>query len=503
MIRRARRFSQIGFFLLFVWLLALTKSTSPSGIGAGSAGHINLFFKFDPLMALVDAAAGHTYSRLLTWSLCILVPTFILGRFFCGWICPMGSLNQILSRIRLGFRWQRSFIASNRYQEWQAAKYFLLIAGMVASLFGCSLIGWIDPFSLLVRSMGLSILPAAASKKYLVVYVPHYWAGMGMGLGFLVLLLANQRVTRFWCRALCPLGALLSAASRWSLLELHKDENACNHCGRCLLDCQGGDDPIGGAPWHKAECHLCLNCVAACPSQSLQFRFFAAESRATGANLTRRKTLSAVGAGLAVAPVLHAERMLRKGRSERLIRPPGALDETEFLARCIRCGECLRACPNDALQPAVTEAGLEGLWSPMLTPSIGYCLPGCVLCSEVCPAGAISELTPQQKGWLVDAGPKVMPVRLGTASYDRAHCLPWAAQTDCVVCLEWCPVSPKAIYTENAVIKDGDGNARTIKRPHVDEGRCVGCGACEYACPILARPAVYVTNRAERRLTQP
>ena len=142
-----------------------------------------------------------------------------------------------------------------------------------------------------------------------------------------------------------------------------------------------------------------------------------------------------------------------KGRDERLVRPPGALDETDFLARCIRCGECMKVCPNNALQPALTEAGLEGLWTPVLTSRIGYCEPSCVLCSEVCPTGAIWKLTPQEKGWVVGVGQgNAAPVRLGTAFYDRGRCLPWAMATDCIVCQEWCPVSPKAIYLQEVEV---------------------------------------------------
>jgi MauM/NapG family ferredoxin protein len=455
---------------------------------------VNLFFKLDPLAALVNALAGHALYRGLVWALVILIPTFFLGRFFCGWICPLGSLNQFLGGIRSKSVGRRTLIASNRYKKWQTAKYYLLIAGLLTALCHSSIVGWIDPLSLMVRSMGLSILPAAASKKYVVVYQPHYWMSVLLGVAFLALLAMNLRVTRFWCRALCPLGALLGMASRWSIPGLRKDAATCNQCSRCLIGCQGGDDPVGGAPWHKAECHLCLNCVEACPCGSLEFHFFGKKPEVAGTSLTRRKVVAAVVTGLAVVPVLRAEAALGKSRYESPIRPPGALDETDFLSRCIRCGECLRVCPNNSLQPAFTEAGLEGLWSPVMTPKIGYCEPSCVLCTEVCPTGALQELTPLQKGWVAGDGDRSAPVRVGTAVYDQRLCLPWAEATDCIVCVEWCPVVPKAIYIEKATVADGEGKARTLKRPHVDTSRCVGCGACEYACPLQEQAAVHVIN---------
>ena len=140
-----------------------------------------------------------------------------------------------------------------------------------------------------------------------------------------------------------------------------------------------------------------------------------------------------------------------------------------------------------------------GLWSPVVTPKIGYCEPSCVLCSEVCPTGAIWQITPKEKGWVVGVGQQSQPVRLGLAFYDRGRCLPWAMATDCIVCEEWCPVSPKAIYVEEAQVVDAAGNTKTLKQPRIDPSRCVGCGACEYACPLQDRPAVAVTSIGESR----
>jgi len=502
LVTRIRRISQIVFFISFVGLLFRTKFFDFSDTNKRPSFPVNPFFKLDPLGVLINALAGHAVYYGVAWSLVILVPTFFLGRFFCGWICPLGSLNQFLGGIRSEPGRRKILIATNRYKKWQVTKYFLLIAGLLAALCRINMLGWIDPFSLLVRSAGLSILPAAASKKYYVVYQPHYWLSILLCAAFLALLAMNLRVTRFWCRALCPLGALLGIASRWSIFGLHKDAATCNRCNRCLIACQGGDDPIGGVPWRKAECHLCLNCVEACPHGSLQFRFFReaqTPSEIAGTSLTRRNALIAVVAGLAAFPLLRATTVVAKKRRERLLRPPGALGEADFLSRCIRCGECMRVCPNDSLQPAFTEAGLDGFWSPVVTPKIGYCEPSCVLCSEVCPTGAIQRLTLHRKGWVPGEGGLATPLRLGTAVYDREICLPWAKATDCVVCVEWCPVAPKAIYAEDAKVVDVEGKQRMLKQPHVDLSRCVGCGACEFACPLQYQPGILVTNSGETR----
>jgi formate hydrogenlyase subunit 6/NADH:ubiquinone oxidoreductase subunit I len=82
-----------------------------------------------------------------------------------------------------------------------------------------------------------------------------------------------------------------------------------------------------------------------------------------------------------------------KRASEKLIRPPGALPEPQFLAKCVKCGECMKVCPTNGLQPTLSEAGTEGIWTPVLVPRVGYCEYYCSLCTQVCPTGAIEELT--------------------------------------------------------------------------------------------------------------
>jgi ferredoxin len=377
-------------------------------------------------------------------------------------------------------------------------------------------IGVLDPFSLLVRSFGMALLPAfnfaarsvlapmehshiaaihsagAAIHRLLQATIldfrqVHFQQGLALGILFILILAASLRVTRLWCRAICPLGALLGAVSRFSIFGLHKDAEKCNRCNRCLLHCQGGDDPIGGAPWRKSECLACMNCVDACPEHALSFRFFRNEKEVASPDIGRRKALTGIAAGAVAVPLMRANVAFGKGRHDRLLRPPGSLDEPDFLSRCIRCGECIKVCPNNSLQPTLEQAGLEGLWTPTLVPRIGYCEPSCVLCSEACPTGAIWQITPQQKGWVAGTQ-QPHPVRLGTAFYDRGRCLPWAEATDCIVCEEWCPD-----------VIDSAGNTKRLKQPRVDPSRCVGCGACEYACPLQEHPAVYVTSIGESR----
>jgi polyferredoxin len=527
---RLRLYSQVCFFALFLILLLRTEF---HGSFRNSASEIRipypvgLFFQLDPLVGLSNALAGHALYRGLLWCLLILIPTMFVGRFFCGWICPLGSIHHFFSSLKSERKRGKQLLESNRYKRWQTTKYYILAAALIAALLGTGVVGWLNPFSFLVRSIGLSILPAtnyalqaalAALEHNQFGFVqtiggvlhfilgsallsfkqPYFRQGIWIGFLFVFVLALNFRVTRFWCRALCPLGALLGILSRWSVLGLVKNPEHCNDCNRCLLRCQGGDDPIGGVPWRQPECHLCLNCVDECPEHGLQFKLFPAQ-KAAGRNLQRRKVLTGLAAGAALVPLMRSTPGFGAEKHERLLRPPGSVDEEFFLSRCIRCGECMKVCPNNALQPALTEAGVEGLWTPVLVPRLGYCETSCVLCSQVCPTGAIWEITAKEKGWSVDISSDAKPVRLGTAFYDRGRCLPWAMATDCIVCEEWCPTSPKAVYLRPAEVIDAAGNVKQVKQPYIDPSRCVGCGACEHARPVQDRPAVYVTSVGESR----
>ena len=439
---RLRLYSQIFSFALFMWLLLRTEFR---GSFRDSANEIRLpypvglFFQLDPLVGLSNAPASHALYRGLLWCLLILIPTMFVGRFFCGWICPLGSIHHFFGSLKSERKRGKKLLDSNRYKRWQTTKYYILATVLIAALLGTGIVGWLDPFSFLVRSIGLSVLPAAnyafqgmlgglehsrvaavqslgGVLHFLLGAVllnfkqSYFRQGVWLGLIFILVLTLNFRVTRFWCRALCPLGALLGIVSRWSILGLVKSPEHCNDCNRCLLRCQGGDDPIGGVPWLQPECHLCLNCVDEGPERGLQFKLFPAQ-RTGGINLQRRKVLTGLATGAALVPVMRSTPWFAAGKHERLLRPPGSVDEEFFLSRCIWCGECMKVCPNNALQPALTEAGLEGLWTPVLVPRLGYCETSCVLCSQVCPTGAIWEITAKGKGWSVDLASGATPVR--------------------------------------------------------------------------------------------
>ena len=207
-------------------------------------------------------------------------------------------------------------------------------------------------------------------------------------------------------------------------------------------------------------------------------------------DLSRRLLLTSGLAGLGGGLLFRSD---ANGQSRsfnpRLIRPPGALAEEDFLARCIRCGECMKVCPTNAIHPTWLEAGLEGLWSPVFKMKIGYCEYECTLCTQVCPTHAIKELAVEAK----------QQVRIGLAFVDKNRCLPYAFARPCIVCEEHCPTPKKAIWLEDAEVLDRNGQKIMVKQPHVDPELCIGCGICENKCPVADHGAVFVTSVGETR----
>lgn len=206
--------------------------------------------------------------------------------------------------------------------------------------------------------------------------------------------------------------------------------------------------------------------------------------------LSRRSFLTAAGSGAAATVMLNVSPIAQgKTFNPDLIRPPGSLTENDFLTKCVRCGQCMKVCPTNAIHPTTLEAGLAGIWSPFLVMEVGYCEYNCTLCCQVCPTGAIEELTVEEK----------QQVHIGTAYIDRSRCLPFVFDTPCIVCEEHCPTPKKAIWFEDVTVRDRDGNEKLLKQPHVDPELCIGCGICVVKCPINDPAAIRVTSGGETR----
>lgn len=487
-LQNIRRAWSVFFVLMFVILIWLADFRHLKGYEAG------LFLQIDPLMWLAGLFTGWTVYKGLALALLIIVPTLFLGRFFCSWVCPLGILNQWASHLLRKRRADEEH-RENEYRPMYRFKYYLLAALLVLAAFGSLQTGLFDPVAMAYRSFIVAVFPAvdyAVGLDYLKP--PVYLGGALIGAIFIAIVVANRFITRFWCRALCPLGALLGLMSAGSVMRIRRDVEKCTDCRKCLRSCQGACAPH--AELYNTECHVCMNCLADCPEDALHYGPpRAASSVHKPWDVSRRRLLESAVAGAVFFPILKSSISGESSAQAAVIRPPGSLPEGDFLRRCVKCSMCMRVCPTNVLQPALLEAGFEGLWTPVLVNKIGYCEHQCTLCGQVCPTGAIGRISVQQKVGTTT----VKPIKLGTAFYDRGRCLPWAMNTECIVCEEVCPTSPKAIWFEVREMRGRDGSVKKLKLPFVDPNLCIGCGICENKCPVRDRAAIRVSSVGESR----
>jgi len=495
--------SQVFFLGLFFGLLFGTHFT-----GADYIGDVEVFFHFDPFLALVTALAARALTVVFAWSAATILVTLLFGRVVCGWVCPMGAIQQFFSWV---FKKAKFLRPKKPASGGLWVKYAVLSFVLVAAIFGLNLAGYLDPLSFLTRTSAAGLLPALGrglNGLIGAVYAvrlegfgdtlsqalekltlnPIFQQGFFLGLVFLVFLVLNKWRERFFCRVLCPAGALLGLFSRFNLFKLKIDSAKCTKCGLCSIHCPTQAGPFPDDQWKSSECLYCETCAAICPTGAISFPARLKKEKLPAVDLSRRRMLVASFLAFFSVPFFRIG-AARKRASEKLIRPPGALPEPDFLAKCVKCGECLKACPTNGLQPALSEAGPEGMWTPVLVPKIGYCEYYCSLCSQVCPTGAIKELSVPEK----------TTVKIGTAWIDKNRCIPYFLGRPCIVCEEHCPISPKAIKFVMVETKQADGTTATEKAPVIDLDLCIGCGICENKCPVADRPAIFVTSVGEQR----
>ena len=558
--RRARQAVQALSFLAFTLAVILTLRDAPATLSAAT------MMRLDPLAASTAMIAARRWLPRLAPAFLLLGLSLVVGRAWCGWLCPLGTLSDWFAPTRrrspsppalapeywgsprstgaretahaaadlpplpvlgerTGAREPARAVADLlplpvlgenpstlgrgpgvRGSAARGAKYGLLFVIAFAALWGNLTLLVLDPLTLFIRGITTLVLPGltwlvtqAETALYRVAplrgallafdralrgtvlsYEQPFYGGLLLAALLGGILAFGLVARRAWCRYLCPLGGLYSLTARASWLK-RRVSDACVACGACARACSMATiDPAKGYTSDSGECILCLDCADACPKGAISFVGTWGVDRGYAYDPSRRQALGALGISLAGLALLKAAPSSHHPDAHRL-RPPGA-DEAQLLAACVRCGACLRVCPTHGLQPSLTEAGLEGLWTPILVPRLGACDYSCTACGEACPTGAIPPLVLDAKRLTA----------IGKAYVDPVRCIPWSGRAECIVCEEMCPLPQKAITLEIVRAEDVTGAVRELQAPVVDHERCIGCGMCENMCPVNGEAAIRV-----------
>ncbi len=505
---RFRRLIQIAFLLFFA--LLFIRARYPYEVKIPS----DIFLRFSPLGPLYYFIDTLNLPLFFWPAIIILLLTPILGRFFCGWICPLGTSLDIFSRIT-GSPNNRK---SQKWWKFRWVKFAVLSLTIILAVLSVNLWGYFDPLAIFTRITTVILYPfftfmtgalmlAGAKVPFLQSssYAAYDWfktavmpenqaqlLGVFSVLALIAVVFGLEKLSRrFWCRNICPAGALLGFLSQFRFYERIVGDS-CPVCNRCQTECKMNAIPAGNVKeTHKVECIECFNCGEKCPpkSKSITFRLRFKPYR-SAPDFARRKFLGSAAGGLAAIGLLSIG-FPHKTDKGKHIRPPGAIPENEFMDRCIRCLECVRICESNGgcLQPGGFDKSLLDFWTPLAEMRHGYCEYNCNLCGKVCPTDAILPLSLEVK----------QKTPMGLAYFDKNICIPYARNEDCIVCEEHCPTPEKAIKFDVREAQLPDGSRKMVKYPYVDRNLCIGCGICEFKCPLPNAAGVFVIRENEKR----
>lgn len=454
------------------------------------------FLWLDPLLAFSAALAGKAWIVALLWAGGLLVVSFFVPRLFCGYLCPLGTLIDLFDSL-LAWLAPRKFAAARGW--WVHLKYYLLAAVLAAALSGVLLSGFVAAIPVVTRGLQFIFGPLELGVLKGWYLIPPLSAAYFISIALFLLVFALSLLQpRFWCRYVCPTGAVFSV---FNLLRLRqRTVNAdCISCQKCLKACPF--DAIK-ADFHTRDldCAFCEPCEAVCPTDAIQYTWRwqpPAKLAPRAPDLqepphSRRAFLGSALAGVAASTLVPSA----LGRATKLpVRPPGSVPEPQFLELCIRCGACYQVCPNTVLQPAGLAFGWDSLWTPHVVASWSGCEPKCNNCGQVCPTGAIRPLLLEEKRLL----------RIALAVVDKSTCLPYAGKEACQLCVDECNAAGYHALEFIRVGTETDQYGAPIEgtgllAPVVRPDQCVGCGLCETRCHkinaqtrhVLAATAIHI-----------
>jgi len=380
------------------------------------------FQQVSPFVALSSSIAKRSIDVGAVFALVVAVVSAFKKRWFCLYLCPTGFLLENSSRIGLRkTRWWAKLPPVGR---------FVAILTLVGAVAGYPVLMWMDPLCIFSS-------PFAMNKATNPVSVFLVCLGLGVLVG------ATFVFGMAWCVRICPLSGFQDMLyfgrkalwARMSGTSAAVKKSSTSSSGDKLVKISGvmPQSPMG------------------------RRLFFAGAAGALFALGARR-----LGAA-------------RFRKSDTLLRPPGAVPEDRFAGLCIRCNNCVHACPTKIIEPDIgREAGLAGFGAPIVRfdRDYKYCLETCNECTQVCPTGALTPLPLAQKNKYV----------IGEALPDNSVCLTALGKKECNACEHACPYDAVKITWDEE---------QYIAYPVVND-KCVGCGACEVVCPTTPYKAIRV-----------
>ena len=414
--------------------------------------------------------------------LALVVLTLLVGRAYCSVICPLGVMQDVISRISGLRKKKKSRFSYSGEKKW--LRYGILVIFVVALVAGLTpLAALLAPYSSYGRMVS-SVVSPSLSPVAIVAAV-----------SFVVVAIMSWLGGRTYCNTICPVGTVLGFFSRFALFRPIIDTSKCNSCKRCAKKCKASCIDAKNHRIDYSRCVACMDCIKNCKHGALTFRYTlnnkacnngksSSDKRSNENTDSSRRSFLTLSATLAATSLVKAQEKKVDGglaaiedkkkpeRATRLV-PPGAKSLRHFSQHCTACQLCVSECPNNVLRPSTN---LDTLMQPEMSYEDGYCRPECTRCSEVCPAGAIRPITVAEKS----------STRIGHAVWIKKNCLPVADGVECGNCARHCPSG--AIFMVHIDANDNE----SPKIPVIDTERCIGCGACENLCPARPFSAIYV-----------
>ncbi|MBN1158462.1 MAG: 4Fe-4S binding protein [Bacteroidales bacterium] len=438
-------------------------------------------------------------AALATGFLLILILTFLFGRVYCSAICPLGALQDVYAFLSKKFR------IIKRYKFKKALDYLrypFLGLTVVFLLFGSMLVlNLLDPYSSFGRIFSdlarpgvvtVNNLLAAQLEKMEVYFLFRVdmglftWQTIFIPIFTAVLIIwLSVYFGRLYCNTVCPVGTTLGLLSRLSLFRIKMDRLSCTRCGKCAFVCKSNCIDIKNFKVDFSRCVACYNCITACEYNAIKYEPAYARKPVNAELSADRSKRNFIGKSLLLGMALTGLKQKSTAQDhdnlppgdipnnrQHPVSPPGSVSLKHFTDRCTACHLCVTSCPTGVLQPSFLEYGISGIMQPHMDYSVEYCNYECTICSQVCPTGAIMPLTVDDKKL----------TQTGVVHLILDKCIVVTDNTACGSCSEHCPTQ--------AVRMVPFQNGLTI--PELNETVCIGCGACEYACPVRPYTAIYV-----------